>query len=615
MKSFVKFFQDISFRRKLIIIYTLLVTVVIFVVGLFAYRISIKKLEESEKNLLFQSIRQTNNLLDFEFDMYIRKSDAIFSNTILQRAISKDYTDANLYEVTETYRNQIYDVVVPVMQDITNSDLPGMVSTRTKGMHMIKVIIYALNPSLPKDGGVIKGFEEIQKESWVNDILDNPGTLYWRGLFKEKDNNMRYISVNRVLKTYKTYDQIGILSIMIPETRIKYLLSQNKESKSREVILIDGCQNVIRGNPRGNDGYTSQDILDYLRQKRGEQEGIDYYTIGNEKFIIAHFTSNVTGWKLVGLYPYSEIIRRMQPVKYAIILVLVIGIILSVIITIFITKITTGRLERIMKKIERLKLDRYAKLEKIPGADEIGQLDRSFNEMIASMNLLVEKEKTLQEQKASLQLALLQSQINPHILYNTLATISWRARKAGVQDICNVTEELIKFFRYYLNGGKSVTSIRSEIEMVEQYIEIIRFTYNMNFDTHINIQKEVYDYYTLNLVLQPIVENALIHGLRPLKGKGILKIEGTVEEQVVFLTIQDNGIGMEKEMAKKLGLGESADFKGGYGLYNVIQRIRLYLGEPYGIQIKSEPFVGTTIEMRLPALTEDQIRQIISTVD
>lgn len=605
-------FRDLSLRRKLIVTFVAFVTFIVFLMGSITYYISTSRLEANEKDLLFHNIRQMANLVDFDLELYLRKSETIFSNTVVQMAMKKDYSKANIFEIQQVYKNQLYDIITPVMQDITNTDLVSRVSAGYKGMFLTRALIYAINPSLPKDGGLIRDFEEIQSEPWVEALLQNPGTVYWRGVFKEK--NTEYLSVNRVLKTFDTYESLGVLSIMIPKMRMEYLLSQNNDSRPTQVFLVDGNGNIMEGKKNNKVDLDNEDLSGYLVTMANKQEFIDYLEMDRQKYIIACITLKTTGWRMVGIYPYSAVIQPVQSIRYTIILVFVAGLLLSVCMTLLIAHATTKRLKKITRKISLLKQNRYAKLEEIPGKDEIGQLDSDFNDMISTINTLVESEKKLHMQSASLQVELLRSQINPHILYNTLATISWNAEKAKADSICYITEKLIVFFKYYLNNGKIISQIENEIKMVTHYIEILKYTYQMDFTAFIDIDEEIFGYYTLNLILQPVVENALIHGVRPSNKSSILEITGRIQNERIMLSIKDNGVGMSRELAERLERGEIVNTRGGYGLSNVVKRIALYFGEPYGLHIQSEPGAGTEVLLCLPVLRQNTIEKIPSVI-
>jgi len=458
---------------------------------------------------------------------------------------------------------------------------------------------------LPKDGGIINDINDLNNEKWVSVMNINSKKPYWRGVFKNGDKT--YISVNRVLVSFKNLKQLGVMSIMIPELRLKYLLSQNNEKNNASIYLIDNENKVVAQKTDNEMLSKTKEINELSHANFEDEEGIKYSNIGGQKYILAYTTSNITGWKFMALYPYKAITKRVEAIKYAVAILLLIGIIISTIITIFMAYATTRRLNKMRKKMNTLKNNRLAKLEVIYGNDEIGNLDRTFNDMINRINELIEHEDDFQLQKARLQVELLQSQINPHILYNTLATIQWRAKKEGVEDVGIVVERLIRFFKHFLNNGEIISRIEHEMDMITQYIDILKFTYSMSFDCVISLKDDVNKYLSLNMFLQPIVENAIIHGLRPSEKPSKLEIYGSIKDEKILFIVKDNGIGIDSEMVDKINKGEILKNKGGYGISNVVKRIQLYFGEEYGLKITSEAEIGTEVTLTLPAnITEEQ---------
>ena len=191
----------------------------------------------------------------------------------------------------------------------------------------------------------------------------------------------------------------------------------------------------------------------------------------------------------------------------------------------------------------------------------------------------------------------LQAQINPHFLYNSLSLINWKALEAGQNDISKLTLLLSAFYRTALNKGNNILSIGEEVKNVRSYIDIQLMMHDYNFDVEIEIPDKMKEYATLNLILQPLVENAIDHGI-DLKedGRGKISIEGKEQKDDIYLIVSDNGIGMEQEKAQQMLTKKSK----GYGLRNVKERIELFFGTDYGVTVTSKPRHGTTICIHMP---------------
>lgn len=241
---------------------------------------------------------------------------------------------------------------------------------------------------------------------------------------------------------------------------------------------------------------------------------------------------------------------------------------------------------------------------------EVQMLSDQYDQMVVRIEGLIDHIKKEQEQKRKIELKLLQAQINPHFLYNTLDTIVWLAEGKRHQEVVDMITALSSFLRMGLNNGRDFITIRGEAEHVNSYLQIQHFRYEDIMDYEIDFEEQIKEYSILKLTLQPIVENALYHGIKNCRKKGFLKISGWLEEDDIFLRVEDNGIGMRPEELLKMQKlvrrgGEDLDLREGFGIANVAERIRLNFGDAYGLQIESEYGVGTSVTVRIPAVRKE----------
>lgn len=238
---------------------------------------------------------------------------------------------------------------------------------------------------------------------------------------------------------------------------------------------------------------------------------------------------------------------------------------------------------------------------------EIRMLSDQYDQMVVRIGELIEHIKEEQELKRKTELKLLQAQINPHFLYNTLDTIVWLAEGKRHQDVVDMITALSSFLRIGLNNGRDFITIREEAEHVNSYLQIQHFRYEDIMDYEIDFEEQIMEYSILKLTLQPIVENALYHGIKNCRKKGFLKITGRQENEDIFLRVEDNGIGMKPEELGKMQKlvsrgGEDVDLREGFGIANVAERIRLNFGGAYGLRIESEYGAGTSVTVRIPTV-------------
>lgn len=238
--------------------------------------------------------------------------------------------------------------------------------------------------------------------------------------------------------------------------------------------------------------------------------------------------------------------------------------------------------------------------------EEIRMLSEQYDQMIIRIDELIAHIRAEQERQRKTELKLLQSQLNPHFLYNTLDTIVWLAEGKRHREVVDMITALSSFLRIGLNKGNDFICIREEAEHVNSYLQIQHFRYEDIMDYEIDFAEEIKGYTTLKLTLQPIVENALYHGIKNKREKGFLKIRGWMEDNTIFMQVKDNGIGMKPEELIKMNKlvhmgGDDIDSREGFGIANVAERIRLNYGKEYGLTIESEYSIGTIVTVKIPA--------------
>lgn len=596
-KIYTTFTEDISMRKRLLLANVFLITLVISVIGSVMYVQMSNKLHDNEARFLHQNLESTAIIMTDYFDDFISKSDVIFSNTIMQKAIDQDYSDRPMVDVVKMYNEELYKTINPVMNEVYLADFFDERTSKVKSIHVPKAKIYVQNESMPIDGGLIMEYGAIAHNEYVNEVVDADGALVWRGRYDEK--GVDYISLNRQLKNFDTLDNIGLLSIMIPVDQIEYFLTENNDGYNMRVYLIDNNDQIIENR---NETLIFEDdfILDLSRQVQ-ENEMVSV-TYEGKNYLSDLMPIDLIGWKLMAIYPSETIEESLRPFQFMIGLILLGGLMFSILISSLMANTMTRRLDMIVNKMDRLRVDRHQQVEHIGGKDEIGHLDTMFDNMIAEMNELVENEVAHELQHSKLEVELLQSQINPHILYNTLAVLSYKAKKIGELEINEVTDKLIRFFKYYLNSGSLMSDMASELEMIDYYVDIIQYTYNMEVAFIKDIDESLNHLPILNLILQPIVENALVHGLRPSQEDKTLTIYGRKFHDCIYIEVSDNGIGMDEAKLEQLRRGDTSISTGGYGLSNVTKRIQLYFGEKYNLKISSTQGKGTKVSLELPLM-------------
>ena len=330
--------------------------------------------------------------------------------------------------------------------------------------------------------------------------------------------------------------------------------------------------------------------------------------IRDSSYQIMYSDSSYTNWKTVGVFSLSESLQEVTKLRNYSMIIGSLTLVLAVIISIFFTSSIAKpimKLRMLMKKAEGGDLDvhfnsRYG--------DEIGQLGNSFNNMIGEIKKLIQMVYAEQKNKREAELKTLQAQIKPHFLYNTLDTIQWMAQDHQADDIVEIVSALTKLFRIGLSKGKEMLKLRDELEHVRSYMVIQKARYEDKLDYEIKYDESILECRVIKLILQPLVENAIYHGIKEKRGSSKIVITAKQAEGKLYLSVSDDGAGIEPEKMQEIKAmleGKKDDSNTlGYGIFNVNERIRLSFGAEYGLNFISTLGIGTTVEIWHPLIEE-----------
>lgn len=446
-------------------------------------------------------------------------------------------------------------------------------------------------------------------EQTVSNIDD---TNAYSSYFKEDIDYTMY----RAVIGSKTYDQIYDM----PEEDRPYGWEQLKEPHR----LIEESRETFQSVMGNTEGETNKDCirwilhcLDQLEICVNEiEDGIKNngsYDDNMEKLQLGIYIFTDDIQNKIQTYVYQEALNfnaiqnelRNQgqfAVQLSIVLLFTI-VIAGVVVSRSITRSVAKPIQKLCKATERVGRGDFSKYAKVEASNEVAILADSFNIMQGEISHLIENIKEEQNQRRVMELQLLQEQINPHFLYNTLDTIIWLAEGGQDEEVVSMVTSLSDFFRSTLSGGRDYITIGEETRHIESYLEIQRVRYQDILEYEIQVDGRIASCPILKLTLQPLVENALYHGIKNKRGKGKIQVLGYQKGEEAVFEVHDNGIGMttdEVEELKKAIKGEQSTSRRGFGLANVDERLRLNYGENYGLQFESTSGEGTTFKVHIP---------------
>lgn len=338
------------------------------------------------------------------------------------------------------------------------------------------------------------------------------------------------------------------------------------------------------------DGDTYTNKMEYLESNIRGQSGLtDVIQVAIQNYVYEE-TKNYEKAK-------ANMEQQVESALELCVMATAVAILLSTLLSGLAVKSVTQPIKKLCSQTRKVAKGDFTAQTKIESMDEIAVLTDSFNDMTSEIGMLVADIKKQEENLRITESRLLQAQINPHFLYNTLDTIVWLAEAKQTKEVVSMVTALSEFFRTTLSKGKDYITIQEEESHIRSYLQIQQFRYQDIMDYEIDMDEEIYPYSIPKLTLQPLVENALYHGIKNKRGKGLIRITGRKVKNRIYLTVEDNGIGMTEKELDKLRRGvyriQNEEDTSGFGLANVNQRLQYYYGEEYGVFFESQEGEGT----------------------
>ena len=424
-----------------------------------------------------------------------------------------------------------------------------------------------------------------------------------RHSFFDTDDEM--ISLSREVQSYENGTFRGVILINLNMNKITEICNSFQEKQENFICIINDKGELVYEQQNGKErfAFDEKENRQELNTALGKtKESCFRLNYRGEKYLVTRTDMKTTGWTLVSMVPYKSVMSETMAISGVMILAVVITLIVTLLL---LNRILTGvvkPLKKLEKYMVQVNPDNMDQRMEILTDDEIGHLSMKFNQMMDRIRNLKEQVIKEQEDKRKYELQALQAQINPHFLYNTLDSIIWMA-ETNDSNIVAMTEALAKLFRISLNKGNEEISLERELEHVKNYLIIQSMRYADKFTYEISAEPGVERCRTIKLILQPIVENCIYHGIKKKRGTGKITIRAYRREQNLIIEVSDDGCGMPEEICRKILSDEieSENISGsGIGVKNVNERIQLRFGKKYGLSYSSEEGVGTTVTYVLP---------------
>lgn len=574
------FIQSISARLRSIqfVITASFMTITIFFMVFVGVTLYSKFNDTAEQNAA-TSTRQIIDQVNLNLDYYLRSMMDI-SNS-LEDIIYSSEAIPNDNLITKM------DVILNSRKDIVSLDVFSEKGELITGVPLRKV----------------RAGTNINEQDWFKAPLKETANLFFssphvQNIFEGQHSWV--VSLSREITFNLNGQKVqGVLLVDMNCSVIDQLCKGVGFGKKGYIYLIDSKGNIV---------YHPQQQLINIGLKSENIEDVQAHVFGRffdksngENRLIIVQTVNYCRWRIVGVAYTDEIVTARKEISCFLLWILLFSILFVIFISSFISSKISDPIKKLEKSMKSVESGQFDVNVNIKGEDEVVKLSRTFNIMVSKIRDLMEQILREQEEKRKSELNALQAQINPHFLYNTLDSIVWMAENGKSQDVITMVTSLAKLFRISISKGRNIITVQEELEHARNYLIIQKRRYKNKFKFEIEAQKEVLQNKTLKLILQPIIENAIYHGIEYMVDEGHIKITVSSVDGKLLYRVMDNGLGMSPEVLEHLLEYESRSKESsGVGVKNVHQRIQLYYGKEYGLKIESEQEVGTNVSIWLP---------------
>ena len=581
--------HNMKLFQKFVLTYCILLIIPILIISSYAYAKLSNIITDNFLNSASESFEQSLDYMNYTVYKIFDTSNTIVVNSTVTDILIRD---VETYALTD----QIYDF----------SKLQSYLCSFENNLDIKKINLY-INDGFIYSSENVNFFKASSlKNTKVEDcILRTNARFIWGPMWYLNESTVN--DTLFLLKSIKNPDDlsedIGFLRIDFRKSIIQDIIDKINPLDDVFSFVINSDNKIIASSRDLKDLYDNSSI-DLELIKSAAQFSNQLTTFDDGKFYLQSAAIDKTDWYMVNVLPKSSILSTIKTQRNYLFIIVILTIIMAIILADYLVKVINKRLFQVidgMRQVPNGHLNNYIEND---SSDEVGELIDNYNYMISKMSVLIDEQYKLGKEVKNAELKALQSQINPHFLYNTLDMINWMAQKNMNKEISLAVKNLAKFYKLSLNKGKDITTIRNEVEHSKLYVNLQNMRYDNRITLITRLDESLMDCSIPKITFQPIIENSINHGIlgRGMESGSIL-ISGYISQGNLIIQISDDGIGIEKEVLPLILKDNNLQTKGsGYGLKNINQRIKLLYGESYGLSFTSNYGFGTTVEITLPVI-------------
>lgn len=598
IKSILVYFRtkllSLPYRVKIILVFSLLILLTATILGSITYYQFATSNQTKAEEYSIQLANQINRNLDrYIKEMQIISLSPLYDQEVLNILKNHQVPNENIAFPPASERIKFWRYISSLIH----------MRNEIRGIHIIANDGNIFS-NLDSNTIMLKVFE--QNNEWVQQIQKADGQWVLLPLHHPNyylDTKVAVFSVARLIREPSTQIPLGIIKIDLKQQLIEEIVS-NANAKSQIFIVNDNNKFIY---PNKEEHLISPKVLSAVESIVVNNyanipiDGVDYMMVYNQ--------SVYSGLNIIMLTPSSEILGEVNHLRKVLFFVVLVGILIASVLGFILSKPLVGSIHRLRKAMDGVEKGNFSQRVAIESEDEIGELGKGFNVMVSEIDRLVSEVYKTSLREKDAEIRALQSQMNPHFLYNTLESINMLAITKGNFDVSDMVSSLGKLLRYTIDNESKIVSLREEVAFIRSYITIQKVRMGEKFHFYEEISSALMDTAVPKLMLQPIIENAIVHGLG--NSEGTVTLTAMVKEEKVNITISDNGKGVDfhklKELKQTLKTQETKPTANhnGIALPNAHERIQLLYGNEYGLDIHSEENKGFSVTITLPLIRGD----------
>ncbi len=570
-----KKFFDASIKTKIMLIFALFMMVYVLITGALYVQI----LDSQRTTQLYQGAYQSIDLMKSNIDSNIETINNV-SKIIISDPNVRKYLTAQ--DNSASYRRPVYQTLTQLYVTFPFIDSIYVYHFNGTNVNASRSVTFSL-------------VEDIKSAPWYNEVVALKGQYFINinaGGILIPNTGKNNISMIRILYDVEKIVPIGILVINISQDFFSPIIEETKLKYGTSFVLLDENNVPIIATKDSSPITLTSETSHFQDGKIASIEGIKYFILSSE---IPKYK-----WKIVSYTPLNALNGQINALSLVLVLLIICTIIIFLSASLFTANFAVAPINKLILAMEGVKKGSFKRVNINAGNDEIGELKNTYNLMVEEIEKMITREVETEKQKRKFELDILNEQIKPHFLYNTLDSIAYLALSQNNKEVYGAINALGQFYKASLNKGNELISLEAEVNMIKNYLKLQKLRYGTLFSDYYYLQENTLKVPILKNSLQPLVENCIYHGIKPSGEPGNIIITSNISGNILYITVEDDGLGMNKEEIQKIQ-GEYLDENlTSFGLRGTIARLKIHYGTDNIYEVTSEPFKGAKITLKIP---------------